>query len=164
MPFHVSSHVKILIPIIFAIACMALGFLSGFSTFDSIEGWYATLKKPSFNPPNWIFGPVWTMLYLMMGIAAGLVWNLGFDRNGVKAALSIFAIQFALNLAWTPVFFGMHQLFPALIIIVALWIGILWCLIRFLKLRSVSGLLMIPYLLWVTFATVLNASLWRLNL
>lgn len=155
---------KIFIPIICAIVCMGLGFLSGFSTFESIEGWYTTLNKPSFNPPNWIFGPVWSVLYLMMGVASGLIWNLGLNKPGVKPALIIFALQFALNLAWTPVFFGMHQLFAALIIIVLMWCAIWLCMIRFYRLRSISGWLLIPYLLWVSFATILNGALWRLNL
>ncbi|MDF1753080.1 MAG: tryptophan-rich sensory protein [Verrucomicrobiales bacterium] len=154
---------KFLIPIGCALACLALGFLSGFSTFESIEGWYSTLKKPSFNPPNWIFGPVWSVLYLAMGIAVGLIANLGLSHPGVKLALTLFAIQMLFNVIWTPVFFGMHQILAALVIIVLLWTAILICMIKFFKLRRLSGWLLVPYLLWVSFATVLNASLWILN-
>ena len=154
---------KFVIPLILAIVCAGLGFLSGLTTFESIETWYAQLEKPPFNPPNWIFGPVWTTLYIMMGVAAGLIWNTGLKNSGVKAALAAFAIQFILNLIWTPVFFGQHQIFAALVIIVLLWIAILVCLIKFYKIRRISGILLIPYLLWVSFATVLNAALWQLN-
>lgn len=154
---------KILVPVIGAVVCLALGFLSGLSTFESIEGWYATLEKPSFNPPNWIFGPAWTLLYLLTGVAAGLIWNCGIDKPGVKTALVIFAAQFVLNMLWTPVFFGKHQIFAALVIIILLWIGILVCLIQFFQIRRIAGILLIPYLLWVSFATVLNAAIWQLN-
>ncbi len=152
------------IPLICALLCLALGTASGLSTVPEIEGWYAGLNKPSFNPPNWIFGPVWTLLYLMMGGALGLIINLGTKTPGVKTALVIFALQFILNLVWTPVFFGMHQIFPALIVITFLWVATLLSIIHFLKLRPLAGWLLVPYLLWVSFATLLNASLWRLNL
>jgi len=154
---------KIFIPLICALLCLALGTISGLSTAPEIKDWYTTLNKPSFNPPNWIFGPVWTLLYLMMGVALGLIINLGTKTPGVKAALTIFGIQFILNLIWTPVFFGMHQISPALIVIILMWIAILLSIIHFSKLRPLAGWLLIPYILWVSFATILNAALWQLN-
>lgn len=150
-------------PIICIALCMGLGFASGFSTVDAIDGWYKTIKKPVFNPPNWIFAPVWSALYFMMGLAAGLVWNKGLKKAGVGMALGLFVGQFVMNLAWTPVFFGRQQMGMGLVIIAMLLIGILLTMRRFFQLDRLSGWLMVPYLLWVSFATLLNASLWYLN-
>jgi tryptophan-rich sensory protein len=124
--------------------------------------WYATLNKPSWNPPSWIFGPVWTLLYAMMGIAAWLVWK---ERGwrGAALPLSLFLLQLILNAAWSWLFFGLHRPGLALADIAALWISILATLIAFWRVRPAAGALLIPYLAWVTFATVLNAELWRRN-
>ena len=149
--------------IIAVVVCLLVGFLSGFSTQSSITEWYAFLNKPSFNPPNWLFAPVWTILYILMGIAAGLVWHKGWEAPGVKAALGIFTLQLLLNGSWSVVFFGLRQPMAALIIILVLWTLILWCILRFLKLHKVAGYLLIPYLLWVSFATLLNYSIVALN-
>ncbi|MCA8936575.1 MAG: tryptophan-rich sensory protein [Planctomycetes bacterium] len=121
--------------------------------------WYRQLEKPFFNPPNWIFGPVWTTLYLLMGISAWLVWR----RGSSGWALKLFIVQLALNALWTPVFFGLHALGAALIVIVAMWLAILATIIAFWKLSRPGAAMLIPYLLWVSFATLLNASLWWLN-
>ncbi|RTY86218.1 TspO/MBR family protein [Flavobacterium sp. GT3R68] len=144
--------------------CLALGYFSGLVTQSSIETWYPTLLKPSFNPPNWIFAPVWSMLYIMMGIAAGLVWNrVEFEKETVKKALVLFAIQLALNALWSILFFGLKNPLLALIEIVLLWLMIYETYLKFSKIDKIASYLMLPYLAWVSFAAVLNASLWWLN-
>jgi benzodiazapine receptor len=127
------------------------------------QSWYATLAKPSFTPPSWVFGPVWTLLYLLMGVAAFLVWRKGLASAGVKTALAWFLVQLGLNAAWTPVFFGLHRIGLALVVIVLLLAAIVVTTDRFLRVSRPAGLLLVPYLLWVSFATVLNAALWHLN-
>jgi translocator protein len=127
--------------------------------FSPPGAWYQTLVKPSWNPPSWIFGPVWTALYLMMAIAAWIVWK----RVGRGPALTLYFAQLALNAAWTPVFFGAHQLGAAFIVIVCLWTAILFTLRAFWDISRPAGLLLVPYLAWVSFASALNFTLWRLN-
>lgn len=124
--------------------------------------WYEALVKPSWTPPNWVFGPVWTLLYILMGVAAWLVWK----RDGFKearAALSLFLVQLALNALWSYLFFGIHRIDLALFEIVVLWILILVVTSLFLTRERLAGLLMLPYLSWVGFATFLNFALWQLN-
>jgi translocator protein len=130
--------------------------------FVSIDGWYASLHKPSWNPPAWIFGPVWTVLYLMMGMAAWLVWREG-GWNARQRPLGLFLGQLLLNAIWTPLFFGMHQIGLALIDISVLWLSIAATLIVFWQVRRPAGLLLVPYLAWVSFAAFLNFTLWRMN-
>ena len=126
----------------------------------SVPGvWYASLNKPAWNPPSWIFGPVWTFLYLMMAVAAWLVWK----RDGWKLPVWLYLVQLALNAAWTPIFFGAHELGWALAEIIALWFAILVTMLAFLSVSRVAGLMLAPYLAWVTFATFLNFTLWRMN-
>jgi tryptophan-rich sensory protein len=127
--------------------------------FTPPGAWYQTLNKPSWNPPPWIFGPVWTLLYLGMAVAAWLVWKRG--RQG--QALRLYVVQLALNAAWTPVFFGAHQLGAAFIVIVCMWIAIFLTQRAFQAVSRPAGLLLVPYLAWVSFASVLNFTLWRLN-
>ena len=127
--------------------------------FTPPGAWYQTLNKPSWNPPPWIFGPVWTLLYLGMAVAAWLVWKRG--RQG--QALRLYVVQLALNAAWTPVFFGAHQLGAAFIVIVCMWIAIFLTQRAFQTVSRPAGLLLVPYLAWVSFASVLNFTLWRLN-
>lgn len=130
------------------------------SAFIEMPGaWYAALQKPSWNPPSWLFGPVWTLLYLLMSVAAWLVWK----RVGFTRPLTLYFVQLALNAAWTPIFFGAHALVPALIVIAALWIAILATLLSFRKVNAAAGWLFVPYLAWVTFAMTLNFTLWKLN-
>lgn len=121
--------------------------------------WYAALNKPAWNPPAWIFGPVWTFLYLLMAVAAWLVWK----RVGWKSAIWLYLIQLALNAVWTPIFFGAHQLGWALVEIIVLWLAILVTLLTFLTVIRVAGLMLVPYLAWVSFAMFLNLTLWRMN-
>lgn len=121
--------------------------------------WYASLAKPEWNPPAWIFGPVWTLLYLLMAVAAWMVWK----RAGWRRPLWLYLMQLALNAAWTPVFFGAHQIGWALVEIIALWTAILMTMLAFLRVNKAAGWMMAPYLAWVTFAAFLNFTLWRLN-
>lgn len=145
------------------LVCVSLGFVSGLVTKDSVNTWFPTLVKPFFNPPNWIFAPVWTLLYILMGIAAGLVWTSDADEKTVKRALSFFIIQFGLNMLWSYLFFGLHNPLLALIEIILLWLMIWETYNRFKKINKTAGYLFIPYLAWVSFATLLNASIWWLN-
>lgn len=130
------------------------------SAFIGMPGaWYLALDKPAWNPPAWLFGPAWTLLYTLMAVAAWLVWK----RVGFSRPLGFYFVQLALNAAWTPIFFGAHQLGGALIVIVALWIAILATLLSFRRVNPTAGWLFVPYLAWVSFATVLNFTLWRMN-
>ena len=142
---------------------IAVGGLSGFATANGVSTWYPTLVKPPFNPPSWVFGPVWTVLYLMMGVAAYLVWLRGIDSAGVKTALTVFLIQLALNGLWSILFFGLHQPGWALVEIILLWTAIGATIFLFWRVVPAAGMLLLPYWAWVSFATVLNASLWWLN-
>ncbi len=124
--------------------------------------WYAALNKPSWNPPSWVFGPAWTLLYTLMAVAAWRVWK----RGGFAAQarpLGLYFIQLGFNAAWTPVFFGAQETGWALVIITLLWLAILLTLISFWRARRSAGWLLLPYLLWVTFASSLNFMIWRLN-
>lgn len=143
--------------------CLLIGFLSGFATQTSIDSWYATLQKPSFTPPNWIFAPVWTVLYLMMGVAAGMVWARGFYHIWVKTALYYFGFQLLLNALWSIVFFGLRSPFAALLLILALLIMIVLTIKWFKVVSTTAAYLMVPYLLWVCYATYLNYRIWALN-
>jgi tryptophan-rich sensory protein len=146
------------------VTCLAIGYLSGMVTRSAIVTWYPTLVKPSFNPPNWVFAPVWSMLFIMMGVAAGLVWNrLEFEKEIVKKALIFFAIQLALNALWSYLFFGLHNPMLAGLEIIVLWLMIYETYIQFSKINRIAGYLFIPYLVWVSFAAVLNGSIWWLN-
>ena len=149
---------------IVVIICLAVGYLSGMVTRASITTWYPTLVKPSFNPPNWIFAPVWTSLYVMMGVAAGLIWNqITTQKSAVTKALQIFAIQLILNALWSYLFFGLHNLMLATIEVVLLWLMIFETYSQFAKINKTASYLMLPYLAWVSFASVLTASIWWLN-
>ena len=147
---------KYLVLAAFLILCLAVGGGAGFLTSQSVLTWFPTLVKPSFNPPAWLFAPVWTTLYIMMAVAAWLVWLR-------KGSLVLFFVQLALNFAWSLLFFGLHSPALALLDIVALWIAILLTLIGFWKMDRRAGWLLVPYLAWVSFASVLNASIWWLN-
>src|SRR6478672_2879949 len=150
--------------VLVVMTCLVVGYLSGMVTRESITTWYPTLEKPVFNPPNWLFAPVWTILYAMMGVAGGLVWNhLETEREAVKKAFLFFIIQLGLNAMWSYLFFGLHNPLLALIEIVLLWLMIFETYSQFKKIDRIAGMLLVPYLAWVAFATVLNASIWWLN-
>jgi len=140
-----------------------LGGLGAAVTGSQIAGWYAGLNKPPGTPPNWLFGPVWISLYAMVGVAFAIIWHRAEAGPAKRAVMLWFAVQLVLNLAWTPMFFGWHKLLLALVVIVALWVAIVVTIARFRKLQPVAGLLLIPYLLWVSYATYLNAGYWWLN-
>jgi len=145
------------------IICQLAGIIGSFLTRSSIQNWYYYLTKPSFSPPNWLFAPAWITLYLLMGISAFLIWREGLNTPGVKNALIIFAIQLILNALWSPVFFGLRSPIAGLIIIVILWIAILITLLTFIKISTIAGVLLIPYIVWISFAAVLNYSIYILN-
>lgn len=149
--------------IIAVLVSESAGIVGSLFTTQSISTWYTTLAKPALNPPAWVFAPVWTTLYFLMGIAAFLVWQKGLKKKEVKTALLIFLGQLILNGLWTIIFFGLHRTFFALIDIILLWCAILASIITFSKLSRPAAYLLVPYLLWVTFATYLNAALWILN-
>ncbi|MGX1928519.1 TspO/MBR family protein [Flagellimonas sp. 2504JD4-2] len=143
--------------------CLLIGFLSSFATQSSVNDWYTTLNKPSFNPPNSVFAPVWTVLYVLMGVSAGIVWSKGFHHVWVKTALYHFGFQLLLNALWSIVFFGLKSPFWALLVILALLTLIILTMKWFKVVSKVAAFLLIPYLLWVCFATVLNYNIWMLN-
>jgi tryptophan-rich sensory protein len=138
--------------------------IGGIATGSSVSTWYPTLTKPAWTPPAWVFGPVWTLLYLMMGVASWLVWQKrGQNEAQVRRALGWYGLQLSLNLGWSLIFFGLQQVGLALIEIVALWSALLITIIKFGRIRRDAAWLLLPYLLWTTFATALNASIWWLN-
>lgn len=146
------------------VTCVAVGYLSGEVTRESVTTWYPTIEKPSFNPPNWVFAPVWGLLYVLMGVAGGLVWTkIDNQKETVKKGLTFFAVQLGLNALWSYLFFGLHNPLIALIEIALLWLMIYETFLQFNKVNRTAGYLFIPYLLWVSFAMVLNASIWWLN-
>jgi translocator protein len=146
----------------FVALCLAVGAIGGAATSTSVGTWYQHLHKPPFNPPDWIFGPVWTALYIAMSVAAWRVWRrLGW--SGARQALSLFAVQLVLNLAWSILFFGFQRIGLALVEIVVLFAAIATTGVVFWRIDRAAGLLFIPYLAWVGFAALLNASLWHLN-
>ena len=143
--------------------CLLIGFLSGFATQSSVNDWYVTLNKPSFTPPNWLFGPVWTLLYIMMGVSAGIVWSKGFYHKWVKTALYHFGFQLLFNALWSVVFFGFQNPFWALLVILVLMMLILGTIRWFNIVSKTAAYLLIPYFLWVCFASLLNYRIWMLN-
>lgn len=145
------------------IACLAAGAIGSIFTRSAIPTWYATLEKPAFNPPNWLFAPVWTLLYIMMGVAAFLVWRKGLENRQVRIALIVFLVQLVLNALWSVVFFGLESPLFGVVVIAALWVAILFTVLKFHRISLAASVLMWPYLLWVTFAAVLNVSIWLLN-
>jgi len=155
--------IEIIKLIVSIFVCQCAGFIGSIFTTPSIPTWYATLTKPSFTPPNSIFAPVWTILFLLMGISAFLVWRRSLDKH-VKIALSIFMFQLIFNILWSVAFFGLRSPLAGLVIISILWIAILLTILNFYKISKVAGLLLIPYILWVSFASVLNFTIWRLNI
>jgi tryptophan-rich sensory protein len=143
--------------------CQGAGFVGSFFTISSIDSWYATLNKPSFNPPNWLFGPAWITLYFLMGVALYLIWNLEQRDKIWKMAITFFAIQLALNSLWSIIFFGMEQPLLAGFEIIILWVFILLSIIYFSKINKTAAYLLVPYISWVTFAGILNWAIVSLN-
>ena len=142
---------------------LAVGSLAGYFTASSVNGWYTTLVKPSFNPPNWLFAPVWTSLYIMMGIAFYLIWKKEANDVVKSTAVTLYIVQLALNFLWSFVFFYAQQPGWALVNIILMWIFIYLTILWFGKISSLSAWLLVPYICWVSFATVLNFAIWKLN-
>jgi len=143
--------------------CQGAGIIGALFTMPTIRTWYETLNKPEFRPPNAVFGPVWTALFLLMGISLFLVWHKGLESQGIKIALLVFLAQLILNIAWSVLFFGMRSPGLAFFEIIVLWAAIILTMVLFKRVSSVSAILLIPYMLWVGFAAVLNFAIWRLN-
>ncbi len=140
--------------------CLVTGMIGGMVSAGAIEGWYRTLAKPSWNPPDWVFGPVWTTLYVMMAVAAWLVWR---TRDRVAPAMALFFVQLGLNLLWSLLFFGARSPGLALVEVVFLWTSVLLTMLAFFGRQSTAGWLFVPYLAWVSFAAILNAAIWMMN-
>jgi benzodiazapine receptor len=148
--------------------CIGVCFLFAFagSTFTPLPGseWYYTvLHKPSWNPPDWLFPPAWTLLFLLMGIALYLVDQQRSEKTKIKGALTVFGVQLLLNLSWSAAFFGLHSPLLALFVIVLLWLAIVLTFLKFRAISRLAGYLLLPYLFWVSFASYLNFTIWRLN-
>ncbi len=148
--------------------CEAAGIIGSFFTTPAIGGWYKELNKPLFSPPNWVFAPVWTLLYFLMGISLYLIRTkeirIGKEIRQKTVALMIFEIQLILNMAWSFLFFGLKNPLLAFAEIIILWISILLCIIHFYKIDKKAAYILLPYIFWVSYAATLNFSLWRLNL
>jgi benzodiazapine receptor len=155
----INNSIKLFTAVILTVG---LGAVGGLVTAPEIPLWYAGLNKPSFNPPNWLFGPVWTTLYLLMGVSCYLVWRqpVSVERN---KALYLFILQFVLNFCWSFIFFGMHETGWALTEMIILWLTILATIFSFAKFSKTAAWLLVPYIAWVSFAMLLNGAIWRLN-
>jgi len=151
-----------LVFIFFLFVTFLAAFIGNFFTAPNIQNWYAVLEKPSFSPPNWLFGPVWTILYFLMAVSAFLIWQ---ERESPqrKKALTLYFVQLALNTLWSIIFFGWHNLGLAFVEIIFLWFFIFLTLTTFYRIKKLSGILFIPYLIWVSFASILNLAIWQLN-
>jgi benzodiazapine receptor len=149
------------------IICLALTFsaalVGSLFTRDAVPDWYATLNKPFFTPPDWLFGPVWTILYLLMAISAFIVWQKGLANPAVRIALILYLIQLILNALWSVIFFGLKLPLSAFIEILLLWSAIVFTILAFARVSITASLLLVPYILWVSFAAVLNFFIWFLN-
>jgi tryptophan-rich sensory protein len=157
-----SRALDILVLILFIVLCVGISALGTVVAATSVEDWYDYLAKPAFTPSNEVFGPVWTVLYLLMAVAAWRVWRSG-DADTVRGPLTLFALQLALSLGWTVVFFGLQKIGSAVATIVVLDVAILVTTLSFRTVDRLAALLMTPYLAWAAFATVLNVTIWRLN-
>ncbi len=147
--------------LIILIICLAAGLFGSLLTVPEITTWYAALEKPFFTPPDWLFAPIWTSLYVLMSISATLVWRSGHTET--RKALGIFGVQLILNALWSWAFFGLRSPFAGLIEIVFLWIAIIITIKAFFRISRTAGYLLIPYILWVTLALIINFFIWRLN-
>lgn len=142
---------------------VAIGATAGFFTVTGVGSWYQTINKPSWNPPGWVFGPVWTMLYIMMGVSLYLVWKSGNNNHLKRTAIGLFAVQLILNFFWSFIFFDQQQPGWAFVEIIAMWVFILLTIFAFAKVNKTAAWLLVPYISWVSFATILNYTIWKLN-
>ena len=150
--------------VISILICQCAGFVGSFFTRPSIPSWYVTLDKPAFTPPSWLFSPVWITLFLLMGISLFLIWRRGFTERKVRVALGFFGSQLIFNILWSVLFFGLRSPLAGFIDIVVLWVAIMLTILYFSKISKIAAVLLLPYLVWVSFASVLNFFIWRLNL
>jgi tryptophan-rich sensory protein len=157
---HTINTIKLVISVV---VCLGAGFAGSFFTGPAIDDWYVNLVKPPFNPPNQIFAPVWTTLYILMAVSVFIIWRKGWGHKYVRSSLSLFVLQLFLNVLWSVLFFGLKTPGNAFIEIIGLWVVILLTIIRFRKLSITAAALLVPYILWVSFAGVLNYSIWALN-
>lgn len=145
-------------------ACQLAGVIGSIFTYSSVDTWYAALKKPVFMPPPWVFAPVWMFLYTLMGIAVFLVWREGFRNKKVRDALEVFLLQLFLNAAWSYVFFGLKSAAGGMLVILVMWVAIFWTIMKFDDVSKAASRFLVPYLLWVSFAVVLNGAIVGLNM
>jgi len=155
-----SSIIKLIIAVAIP---LVVGGISGYFTVTGVESWYLTIQKPTWNPPNWVFGPVWTTLYVMMGIALFLVWKEDTSRELKAIAFILFGVQLLLNFFWSFIFFKLEQPGWAFAEILVLWTAILACIFAFGQVNKTAAWLLVPYISWVSFATILNGTIWKLN-
>jgi benzodiazapine receptor len=149
--------------IVSIVACQLAGVIGSVFTTPAIPTWYAALVKPPFTPPSWLFAPAWITLYVLMGISASLVWRVGLDQKRVRTALILFLLQLVLNALWSVAFFGLQSPLGGIIVIVLLWAAILLTILKFFRISTAAGALLVPYIAWVTFAATLNACIYVLN-
>lgn len=150
--------------VIGVLICLAAGLLGSLVTMPAVESaWFIQLNKPFFQPPNWLFAPVWTILYILMGAAAGIIYTTSRKTAAGKTALLLFAVQLVFNVIWSFLFFGSHMLLLASVDIVLLWAVLLATIVNFWKINRASAVMLIPYILWVTFASVLTITLFLMN-
>jgi len=149
--------------IVSVLICQSAGIIGSLFTTPAISAWYVYLEKPNFSPPSWLFGPVWITLYTMMGISLYLIWQKKEDVKGAWSAIIFFVVHLLINSLWSIVFFGQKSVGGALVVIVILWLMIVTLIFVFYRINKIAGYLLAPYLLWVSFAAVLNYSIWRLN-
>ncbi len=143
--------------------CQTAGIIGSIFTVSAIKNWYVYLNKPSFSPPNWLFGPAWLLLYTLMGISLYLIRQKDINKKAVRSAVNLFIVHLFFNAIWSIVFFGMRNPFFALLNIVILWLMIVLIIFQFWKIKKVAAYLLVPYLFWVSFATILNFFIWKLN-
>jgi translocator protein len=155
-----NSIVKLIISLI---ACFAAAGIGGIFTAKTIPTWYPTLKKPRYTPPNQVFGPVWTILYILMAISVFLVWQKGLSTEGVITPFILFWVQLFFNVLWSIIFFGMKSRGGGVIVIIVLWLLILATIVTSFQVSLWAGILLVPYIVWVSIATYLNVGIWRLN-
>lgn len=155
-----NNSIKLIISVVLA---LGIGLLGGIFTGPEIQSWFAQLNKPVWNPPNWLFAPVWTVLYIMMGISFYLVWKTKANADTKRWAIIIFLLQFALNFLWSFIFFREHQMGWAFVEIVVLWIAICCTIIAFSRIHTSAAWLLVPYVCWVSFAGILNYTIWQMN-
>ena len=158
--FHIPDIWKLIISLF---VCQLAGIIGSIFTTPAISTWYATLNKPSFSPPNWLFGPVWIALYILMGLSLYLVWRKQPDTPHANRGLILFCVQLVFNVLWSVAFFGLKSPIAGLVVIVVLWVLILLTILQFSKISELAAILLVPYIVWVTFAAILNLSLFVLN-